>query len=371
VLALVLATLALVIATVVVVIGVRSRKATDIVLQRGLNEMRGQIERLADELTRAVTEAQENATRARILESLGQAVDPDEVLARCVEAALSLPRVSAAVVHVEVDGSQHSAAAGLEPTATYPVTGPPDGEDVRAIGFSYHYSEGRGPDAGLRAAVAVPIELAGRQIGFLTVFGRSEEPPVAETEFRTLEAIAGQTGPAIERARRRTTVLRRLDNDSLTGLGNRQVFHETLALEVARAHRQGQELAVCVLDVDDFRTTTALLSQTAGDELLVELTDAIVGSIRPTDIACRIGGDEFAVILPRSTRIDAEGLFARVQARLRRRPLSPGPVLSVSGGIAELERDDDGVSLHHRAEEALRSAKDAGKGIAAQGQGRP
>ena len=103
--ALVLATLALVIATVVVVIGVRSRKASEVVLQRGLTEMRGQIDLLAGELTRAVTEAQENATRARIVESLGQAVDPDKVLARCVEAALSLPRVSGAVVYVEVDGS--------------------------------------------------------------------------------------------------------------------------------------------------------------------------------------------------------------------------------------------------------------------------
>ena len=117
-----------------------------------------------------------------------------------------------------------------------------------------------------------------------------------------------------------------------------------------------------------FGTATAQLSQIAGDELLVEVTDAIVGSIRPSDLACRIGGDEFAVILPASTRIDAEGLFARVQARLHRSPLSSGPMLSVLGGVAELEPDDDGVSLHHRAEQALRSAKDAGKGIAAQGR---
>jgi diguanylate cyclase (GGDEF)-like protein len=123
-----------------------------------------------------------------------------------------------------------------------------------------------------------------------------------------------------------------------------------------------------VLDVDDFRKTTTQLGQIAGDELLVEIADALGGSIRPTDLACRIGGDEFAVILPGSTRIDAEGLFARVQAMLRRRPLSFGPTLSVSAGIAELERDDDGVSLYHRAEQALSSAKDAGKGRAAQGR---
>ena len=55
-----------------------------------------------------------------------------------------------------------------------------------------------------------------------------------------------------------------------------------------------------------------------------------------------------------------------MQARLRRRPLSPGPPLSLSAGIAELKPDDDGVSLFERAERALRSAKEAGKGIAAQ-----
>ena len=55
-----------------------------------------------------------------------------------------------------------------------------------------------------------------------------------------------------------------------------------------------------------------------------------------------------------------------MQARLHRRPLSSGPMLSLSAGIAELEPDDDGVSLYERAEQALRSAKDAGKGTAAQ-----
>ena len=366
-LALFIGTLALVIAVVVVAIVVRSRRASDLLLQHGLIEMRGWIDTLANELTRAVTKVHEDATRARIVESLGQAVDLDEVLARSAEAAMSLPNVSGAVVSIELDGSLHSAAAGLDPGAACAVSGPPDGAHVRAVGISYHYPDGREPDVSLRSAIAVPIERGGRQVGFLTVFGHAEEPPVADTEFRTLEEIAAQTGPAIENARRRDTVLRGLDNDRLTGLGTRQLFHETLALEVARAHRNRHELAVCVLDVDDFRPATTRLGQIAGDDLLVEIADVLAESIRPIDLACRIGGDEFAVILPESSRLDAEGLFARVQGRLRRRPLSPGPTLSVSAGIAELEPEDDGVSLHHRAEQALRSAKDAGKGRAAQG----
>ena len=87
--------------------------------------------------------------------------------------------------------------------------------------------------------------------------------------------------------------------------------------------------------------------------------------MRTADVACRIGGDEFAVILPESSRIDAEGLFARVVATIRRQPPSHAPNLCLSGGIAELEADDDAVSLFERADAALYRAKAHGKGTAA------
>lgn len=358
VLALLAAAVALAATVVVTAAVLRSRRASDRRLTQGLHEMGERLDLLARELAQTVERVREDAQRARIVESLGQALDLDEVVARCAEAAASLPGVAGAIVRVDVDGAPLTAAAGLTATTPEVVGGPPDGRSVRAVGISYHYAAGQVEPAALRSAIAVPIESEGGHVGFLTVFGRHEDPPVAGAEFQTLEAIARQTGPALEVARHREAVRPLPPSDGLTGLGNRQLFHETLALEVARAHRHGRKLAVCVLDLDDFKQTNARVGHLEGDGLLVAVGDVLREAIGPADIACRTGGDEFGVILPGSSRIDAEGLFARVQATLRRRPPSPGPVLvgqglSLSAGIAELKPDDDGVSLYERAERAL------------------
>jgi diguanylate cyclase (GGDEF)-like protein len=368
-LALIAAVTALSVTVVATVILLRSRRASDLRVARALHGMRERMDALADELGQTVEKVREDALRTRLVESLGQALDLDEVIARSAEAAASLPGVAGALVKVEVDGLSLIASAGLDIDPTRAATagavgGPPDGSTVRAVGISYHFAPGHEERTSMRSAVAVPLESAGRQVGFLTVFGRGEEPPVAGSDFQTLEVIARHTGPAIENARL-NAVSRLPDTDGLTGLGNRQLFHETLALEVARARRHGRRLALCVLDLDDFKLTNSRVGQIEGDGILVQIADLLRETIRPTDLACRTGGDEFAVILPASGRIDAEELYARLQATLRRRPPSAELVLSLSAGIAELKPDDDGVSLFERAERALHRAKEAGKGTAA------
>jgi diguanylate cyclase (GGDEF)-like protein len=369
-LALVAALAALLAAGAVAVLVLRTRHASERRLNQGLLVIGEQMEALAGELAATVEKVREDALRARLVESFGQALDLDEVLARCAEAAASLHGVAGSTIAVEVDGVPLFASAGLgiAPPATGAgsVGGPPDGSRVRAVAISYHYATGGSESPALRSAIAVPFESESGRLGFLTVYGAGEDPPVAGSDFQTLEAIVRHAGPAIEAASRRGALRRLPDVDGLTGLGNRQALHETLALEVARAHRHGRRLAICVLDLDDFKRANSRVGQVAGDGMLTGVAELLREAAGPSGLAFRSGGDEFAVILPESGRIDAEALFARLQATLHRPGSSgPSPSLSLSAGIAELKPGDDGVSLFERAERALHRAKESGKGTAA------
>ena len=153
-----------------------------------------------------------------------------------------------------VDGVPLSAAAGLDGGAERrgagAVSGPPDGSRVRAVGISYHY-----PRRGARRRRRSGRRSRSRsrtvhgQLGFLTVFGaqRGASGRPAATSRRSRRSPPHGAGDR-ERAQRRDAQRRCWPTSTpLTGLGNRQALHETLALEVARAHRHGTRLAVCVL----------------------------------------------------------------------------------------------------------------------------
>lgn len=348
------------------VLGVRIRRArreAQAAFTRGLLDMGARLDVLARELAEAVEQAREEGERARILASLAGALDLDEILMRCAEAAASLPGVAAAAVTGEVDGRPVVAAVGVDPATVGATVGPPGGNAVRAVGLSYHYRDVDGATGALLSAIAVPIESGLGRLGFITAFGREEEPPVAGAGFRTLEAIARHAEPAIERANARA--LRSTSaTAALTGLGNREALHETLAIEAARAHRGGEKLALCVLDADDLAAANARVGQPAVDGILDQVAALLRETVRPGDRVYRCGGDAFAVVLQSAGRIEAEATFARVAASLGRLPHPLGLTPSLSTGIAELKADDDGVSLFERAERALRLSKAAGQGTA-------
>jgi diguanylate cyclase (GGDEF)-like protein len=348
---------------------VRSRRTSQRQLTAGLREVGSRLDDLAEELRSAVERVREDALRTRIVESLGQALDLPEVLARCADAAAALHGVAGAVAEVEIEGAKLTGASGeardrpgRSPAGL--VGGPPDGRPVRAVGISYHYAAGTTAPGALRSAIAVPLESEGRPLGFLAVFGHSEEPPVTGNDFATLEAIARHTGPAIERARRRGTPQERAEADPLTSLRTRQALHETLALEVARAHRSGRPLAVCLFDLDGFRQLNERLGQIEADGVLTEVAALLRETLGPEDTAYRSGGDAFAVIMPGGRRIDGEALCVRLRGSLGRASGSSASGIGVSAGLAELKPDDDGVSLFERAERMLRRGRE-GTGTAA------
>jgi len=323
------------------------------------------MDELGHELAGAVDRAEEEGRRSRFLGEIAGSIDLDEVLARTLEAATgAVPDADASVVRLESqEGGPTVAAHGLSADGAEAITGPPDGSRARAIEVSYRYGdEVEDPGRQIHGGLAVPLEESGGRIGYLTVFTRSRDRRFDEDDIRRLEELSLRAAPAIENARRFREARQLADLDALTGLHNRRYFHETLARECARAHRYSRRLALIVFDLDDFKDVNDRIGHLAGDAVLAEASARAREVVRSADIPCRVGGDEFAVVLPESGIEQADQLFARIQSAISGRPIGQAGRLKVSAGVAELQTEDDSISFFERADEALYHAKEAGKG---------
>src|SRR5438132_7260476 len=332
-----------------------------------LNE---RMDELGRELAVALERAEEEGRRSRVLGELAGSIDLDEVLTRILESAGKLRGVDAALVMLPDphEGKPVVATLGLsiEEAERHAITGPPDGRLARSITMSYSYPEldrqADRPEDIIHAGLAVPLPGEAETLGYLTVFTRTKGYQYSDDDVRLLEALALRAGPAIENARRFREAKQLADLDALTGLHNRRFFHETLARECARAHRYERKLALIVFDLDDFKVVNDRIGHLAGDAVLAEAAERVRDVVRTSDIACRVGGDEFAVILPESSLEDADQLYRRIQNSISSRPLGQGGKLFLSAGVAELRAEDDPVAFFQRADDALYRAQEAGKG---------
>jgi two-component system cell cycle response regulator len=215
------------------------------------------------------------------------------------------------------------------------------------------------------ALVAVGAAAALLAVALALVLARSYRR--ARDDGRRLDGIVRQLEEARDEARRNRLLA---DLDGLTGLHNRRYFHELLAREVARAQRYGRELALVVFDLDDFKSINDGRGHLAGDAVLAETAERARGVLRSADIACRVGGDEFAVLLPEASGREAELLYRRLQRAVSSRPVAEAGDVSVSAGIAELQADDEPNTFFERADQALYRAKERGKGQVVRAPGR-
>jgi diguanylate cyclase (GGDEF)-like protein len=336
-------------------------------LVRAVSEMRTKMDELAEDLSEALERAERESRRNRLFGELGGSIDLGELLDRVLDAAMEVPGFDAAMMVVErPEGAPVVATRGMSAQeSTRPPTSGVVGTLPGTITVSYRYGRDRDaadPDL-IRGGVFVP--LVGRElepIGTLSLFWRQpgHEPDAEDVE--QVETLARSSIPAIENARRYGEARKLAETDALTGLYNQRYFHETLRREAMRAHRYQRHLALVVFDIDDFKTINDEVGHLAGDRVLATAADRLREAVRSTDVPCRIGGDEFAVILPESTARDAEGLYRRVHGLMRGAALGADEErLRLSAGIAELQHGDTAASLFERADAALYRAKEAGK----------
>jgi len=152
--------------------------------------------------------------------------------------------------------------------------------------------------------------------------------------------------------------------DELTGLYNKRFFNNQLNVEIARTQRTGEPFCLVFIDLDNFKMVNDTLGHDRGDEFLVGICRNISGSVRPTDFACRFGGDEFAVILPATTLRDSITIARRWHRLILQAASATQLPVSSSIGIDEFDASSklSAEDFLHRVDQYLYEAKRTGKG---------
>ncbi len=221
---------------------------------------------------------------------------------------------------------------------------------------------------GDRVVLEVPIAGAGtpgdagRPLGAITAARaapRVGPPRVRAQQLLALRTLAGGMAAALGQQELLQRLERQSMADALTGLGNRRAFDEALEVELKRARRAGGWVGLVMMDVDHFKRFNDQHGHQAGDDALVTVGRVLTRVARAEDRACRIGGEEFALLLPGADERAAAIVAERVRRDVQHRAPAAGPV-TISLGVAA-SRGDDGQALLATADARLYAAKEAGR----------
>ena len=183
--------------------------------------------------------------------------------------------------------------------------------------------------------IVVPLIASGSLKGTLNIYRVGEEALFDEAEFALAQRFGDAAALALHNAQIRARLEHQAQTDWLTGLYNHRHFHERLRSELNRISRKRDTVAVLMLDLDGFKRVNDVHGHAEGDRVLVSLAEVLRSTVRASDVVCRIGGEEFAIVLPSCDTTDALGLSARIAERLQAADLVPSGRLTVSAGIAE------------------------------------
>ena len=149
--------------------------------------------------------------------------------------------------------------------------------------------------------------------------------------------------------------------DYLTSLGNRASYNETMIRLANQSQRRHQPFGLLVLDMDNFKQVNDIHGHQVGDKVLMACADTILHSLRESDFAFRFGGDEFCCLLPDADNQTNNLIAERIRSAIESHPLLQQHKISCSIGSATYQEHDSQVGIFSRADEALYTAKQAGK----------
>jgi diguanylate cyclase (GGDEF)-like protein len=227
-------------------------------------------------------------------------------------------------------------------------------------------------------------ELAGEQmrIGFRDAFDGSTLTMVlaagdgsfSKDAREAAEWITAQAAIALENAHLHELVQEQAVTDELTSLANRRQFLDALAHELARSARSAETTSLVLCDLDDFKTVNDRFGHPAGDEVLRVVGRVLRETVRELDVPARLGGEEFAVVLPNTMLDGAVRLAERIRVAIAEAAIVVGgnriPV-TVSLGVATHADNETLEDLMQQADRCLYAAKEAGKNVVVSGPDGP
>jgi diguanylate cyclase (GGDEF)-like protein len=210
----------------------------------------------------------------------------------------------------------------------------------------------------------VPLICQDMVVGVLNLADKMSGDQFNSGDIALIELFSQLVGASIGNIKLFEKIQRQATTDGLTGLVNHKTFYEILEKELWRSRRYGGQISLIMVDVDNLKKINDTYGHRAGDKVIREIGRKIKECIRQIDTAARYGGDEFAVILPNTSLGDATIVAQRMVNTVAsspatwKRDLIP---LSVSVGLGQYDADTNPEDITSRSDQALYSAKKAGK----------
>ena len=170
----------------------------------------------------------------------------------------------------------------------------------------------RNPADEPEALIAVPLIARGFVKGALNIYRLGEDARFDEEEFELAKRFGDAAALALDNAQIRARLEHQAQTDSLTGLYNHRYFHERLRAELTRASRTRDSVALLMLDIDDFKRVNDIYGHGVGDQVLDRARRAAARGRAWSDVVCRLGGEEFGVVMPSCDAGDAVALARRL-----------------------------------------------------------